>query len=72
MANGDQLYKNRKQNGSLDNRDPIDIAGGEGHYVDAEIAHTNDTDSGMRRKGSLRDGLNGEFSVPDHWNWSEI
>ncbi|KAF7196772.1 hypothetical protein HII31_01911 [Pseudocercospora fuligena] len=57
MANGDQLYKNRKQRGSLDNRDPVDIAGGEGHYVDAEIAHTNDTDSGMRRKGSLRDGL---------------
>lgn len=53
-----KAYRKTERDGLIDNRDPVDIAGGESRYVDNEIAHTNDIETGRERSGSgLRDGL---------------
>lgn len=60
MSEGSQLrhdYNAAKRNGTLDTRDPVQIAGGESKYVDMELAHTHDTDSHKRHSGGLREGL---------------
>lgn len=58
MQEGSHLmkdYNRAKQNGTLDTRDPVHIAGEDGKYADMELAHTHDTDH--RRSGS--GGLHG-------------
>lgn len=54
-------YKDAKRRGSLDPRDPVDIAGGNSRYADAEFAQTRDnyksSESEIHRKGSIKDGL---------------
>lgn len=58
MSEGSRLnhdFDRAKRNGSLDARDPIDIAGGESRYVDMELANAKDND--IKRSGSLRQGL---------------
>lgn len=60
MAEGSQLrhdYRAAKRDGTLDARDPVDIAGGESKYVDMELAKTHDSDANRHRSGSLREGL---------------
>lgn len=60
MEEGSHLmkdYNRAKQNGTLDNRDPVHIAGDDGKYADMAFANTHDTDAGVRRSGSLREGL---------------
>lgn len=57
-----QEYHNAQRKGTLDDRDPVRIAGDDGRYADLEIANTKDNDAGgnLRRGGSLRavgDGL---------------
>lgn len=51
-------YKERQRNGTLDSRDPVEIAGGEQAYADREIAEmSKDADAGGVKKsvgGSLR------------------
>ncbi|KAI5366544.1 hypothetical protein Slin14017_G041840 [Septoria linicola] len=53
----DTAFKNAKENGTLDNRDPVTIAGGEAAYAD--YANTHDADTGRNRSdsGGLRAGL---------------
>lgn len=50
-------FKNAKANGTLDNRDPVTIAGGEAAYAD--YARANDVDVARNRSdsGGLRSGL---------------
>ena len=48
-------YEEARRNGTLDTRDPVTIAGGEGKYVDMEIANSHDTD--INRSGSLKGTL---------------
>ncbi|CAK4030896.1 Hypothetical predicted protein [Lecanosticta acicola] len=58
MVEGSRLnrdYDQAKRHGSLDGRDPIDIAGGESRYVDMQLANAKDND--IRRSSSLRQGL---------------
>jgi len=54
-------YKDAKRRGSLDPRDPVDIAGGNSQYADAEFAQTRDnyksSESEIHRSGSLKEGL---------------
>ena len=55
-------YRERERQGTLDRRDPVEIAGGEGAYVDREIAAvegSRDADLGPRRSvgGSFRKRL---------------
>ncbi|KAI7251743.1 hypothetical protein KC335_g16193, partial [Hortaea werneckii] len=54
-------YKDAKRRGSLDPRDPVDIAGGNSRYADAEFAQTRDnyksSESEIHRSGSLKEGL---------------
>ena len=46
----------KKRNGTLDDRDPMVIAGGEGKYVDMEIANSKDADivNSRNSKGNLK------------------
>lgn len=41
---------------SLDQRDPVEIAGGEGRYADLQYAADVDAHP-VKRSGSLRDGI---------------
>ncbi|KAF2163998.1 hypothetical protein M409DRAFT_68224 [Zasmidium cellare ATCC 36951] len=50
-------YSKKKENGTLDNRDPVHIAGDDAKYADMQFANSHDTDAGVRRSGSLREGL---------------
>lgn len=53
----DNAFKKAKENGTLDNRDPVTIAGGEAAYAD--YARANDVDVARNRSdsGGLRAGL---------------
>ena len=50
-------YDQKQREGPIDSRDPVDIAGGQDKYVEMESARTRDNDAGVKRSGSLRDGL---------------
>ena len=50
-------YNKKKANGTLDDREPVHIAGDDGKYAEMEFANSRDTDAGVRRSGSLREGL---------------
>lgn len=50
-------YHNAERQGTLDTRDPVEIAGNDGKYVDAEMAsyaNSRDNDAAVKRTGSLR------------------
>ena len=58
-AHIDESYHAAKRNGTLDERDPVAIAGNDSKYVDMEIANSKDADVGSRpgRSGSLTANL---------------
>ena len=50
-------YHRAERKGTLDQRDPVEIAGDDSRYVDMEIANSRDTDAGGMKKstgGSLK------------------
>ncbi|KAK5172201.1 uncharacterized protein LTR77_003839 [Saxophila tyrrhenica] len=56
----DDSYHAAKRNDTLDDRDPVLIAGDDSKYVDAEIANSNDADVGNsrhKREGSKTENL---------------
>lgn len=54
LQENSHLMKDHNKNKETD---PVHIAGDDGKYVDMELANTHDTDAGIRRSGSLREGL---------------
>ncbi|KAK5124264.1 hypothetical protein LTR85_001967 [Meristemomyces frigidus] len=53
-------YHKAERKGTLDSRDPVEIAGDEGKYADMEhanSAHAIAYEDGLRRHGSLKEGL---------------
>lgn len=47
-------YHNAERNGTLDKRDPVDIAGGQERYVDLEHKREREYTSNINRTSSLR------------------
>ena len=50
-------YREQERKGTLDQRDPVLIAGDDGKYADMEIANANDYDNGVKGdgvRGSIR------------------
>ncbi|KAK3706294.1 hypothetical protein LTR37_012809 [Vermiconidia calcicola] len=46
-------YKDQERDGTLDQRDPVHIAGDDGKYADMEFANSKDTDAGHKHSGSM-------------------
>lgn len=60
-----RAYHDAERNGTLDQRDPVAIAGGQAKYVELEMKNDKEYDSNINRSSSLRlaaDGLKKRFS----------
>jgi len=72
-----QDYHNAQRKGTLDARDPVEIAGGDGKYVDAELANyarSHDNDATVKRTVSIRaagDSLKKRIGSLRHRNHDE-
>ena len=70
-------YHKAERKGTLDARDPVEIAGGDGKYAEAELAaygSSRDHDSNVKRKGSIRaagDSLRNRIGGLRHRNHDE-
>lgn len=53
-AHINQDYHRAQRKGTLDARDPVEIAGGDAKYADMEHANSKDNDLSLHRGGSLR------------------
>ena len=61
-------YHDQEREGELDSRDPVEIAGDDGKYVDTEVANADahDNDARLVRGGSLKTGLKNKIGSLRH------
>lgn len=67
-------YHRAERKGTLDARDPVEIAGNDGKYAEAEMAayaNSRDNDASVKRSGSLRADLKKRIGSLRHRNRDE-
>lgn len=69
-------YDRSAQKGTLDQRDPVDIAGNDSKYADLEIARADASGSGglsrpRAESGGLKEGLKKRIGDLRHRHWDE-